>query len=62
MKNSRSLKEESELILKGFEEVYRKLIIYKRKINSTLIIERDAKIIALDPFEAPDTISNKTKK
>jgi hypothetical protein len=62
MKKSRSLKDESELILKGFEEVYRKLIIYKRKINSPLIIERDGKIIALDPFEAPDTISYKIKK
>ncbi len=57
MKKNRTIKEEGELIIKGLEETYRKLIIYKRKINSPLIVMRDGKIIELDPFEAPDTVT-----
>lgn len=57
MKKFRNFQEERDQILKGLEEAYRKLIIYKRKINSPLIVMRDGKIIELDPFEAPDTVT-----
>jgi hypothetical protein len=49
----------NDKIVKGLELAYERLVKYKRKINSPLIIEKDGKIIKLDPYEAPDKVKYK---
>lgn len=36
-------------ILKGMDKVYEKLIEYKRKMNSDLVILKDGKIVRIKP-------------
>lgn len=42
-------------ILKGLEEAYRRMIIYKRQKNSPVILFRDGAIRSIDPFEMEST-------
>lgn len=41
--------EEKNKILKGLEEVYEKLIAFKKSKNSKLVIIRDNKIVKIKP-------------
>lgn len=47
---------------KGMEEVYRKMVIFKREKNSSFVILKDGKITEMNPFEAPDTIIHQLEK
>ena len=50
MKN-KSVKKESELILRGLEKAYEKLVKFKKEKNSPLIVSRDGKIIEIPANE-----------
>lgn len=47
---------------KGMEEVYRKMVIFKRQKNSPMVILKDGKITEINPFDAPDTIRHQFEK
>jgi hypothetical protein len=49
--------EEFDKILFGLEETYKNLVKFKREKNSPIIVEQDGKIVALDPFEVPDSLT-----
>jgi hypothetical protein len=52
MENSAQyFKEEREKITKGLEEVYRRLIEFKKQKNSPLVISRDGEVLEIDPNE-----------
>jgi|GEM_PF-2666688 len=43
-------------IVRGLEMAYEKLVKFKRKNNSPLIVSENGKVIELDPFKAPDKV------
>lgn len=49
-------------IVKGLELTYERLIEYKKKINSPMIVMRDGKITAVDPHDMPPTTIYKRGK
>lgn len=55
MDNKEQQKKVRDKIVKGLEETYRRLVIYKKQINSPLVVIRDGKVTELDPFEVPPT-------
>jgi beta-galactosidase beta subunit len=57
MGTKEQLKEELDKIVKGLEETYRKLVVFKKQKNSPMIVLRDGKITAVDPNDIhPTTI------
>ena len=55
MSEKEQFKEERDKIVKGLEETYRRLIIYKKQKKSPMIVMRDGKIEAVDPNDMPPT-------
>ena len=51
MGTKEQLKEERDRIVKGLEEAYRRLVEYKKQMNSPMIVVRNGKIEAVDPNE-----------
>jgi hypothetical protein len=49
MGTKEQLKEERDKIVKGLEETYRKLVLFKKEKNSPMIVLRDGKITEVDP-------------
>ena len=49
MGTKEQLKEERDKIVKGLEETYRKLVLYKKEKNSPMIVLREGKITEVDP-------------
>ncbi|MEX2513638.1 MAG: hypothetical protein WD398_12090 [Cyclobacteriaceae bacterium] len=49
METKEQLKEERDKIVKGLEEPYRKLVLFKKEKKSPMIILRKGKITAVDP-------------
>ncbi len=49
MGTKEQLKEERDKIVKGLEETYRKLVLFKKEKNSPMIVLREGKITAVDP-------------
>lgn len=49
METKEQLKEERDKIVKGLEETYRKLVLFKKEKNSPMIVMREGKITAVDP-------------
>ncbi|MFB6305858.1 MAG: hypothetical protein ABEH43_02515 [Flavobacteriales bacterium] len=62
MKNNEELKKERDKIVKGLEETYRKLVKYKKQINSPMIVQKNGKIVEVNPNELPPTIKYKRNK
>ena len=57
MENKEQLKQERDNIIKGLEESYKRLVEYKKRINSPMIVFRNGKVEAVDPNEiAPTTL------
>lgn len=57
METKEELKEERDKIVKGLEETYRKLVLFKKEKNSPMIILVDGKITEVDPNDiAPTTV------
>lgn len=50
MKNKSTINE-SELILRGLEKAYEKLVKFKKEKNSPLVVSRDGKIIEIPAKE-----------
>lgn len=51
MGTKEQLKEERDKIVKGLEETYKRLVEFKKKKNSPMIVIREGKIVAVDPNE-----------
>lgn len=54
MKND-LIKKESELILRGLELAYEKLVKFKKAKNSPLVVSRDGKIVEIPANEIQPT-------
>lgn len=57
MGTKEQLKEERDRIVKGLEETYRRLVEYKKKMNSPMIVIRNGQIVSVDPNEIQPTTS-----
>lgn len=49
------LQERNDAILRGLEEAYRKMIIFKRQKNSPVVVSVDGEVREIDPYDMPDT-------
>jgi hypothetical protein len=49
MGTKEQLKEERDKIVKGLEETYRRLVLFKKEKNSPMIVLREGKITEVDP-------------
>jgi hypothetical protein len=49
MGTKEQLKEERDKIVKGLEETYRKLVLFKKEKNSPMVVLREGKITEVDP-------------
>lgn len=57
MENKNGFKEERDKIVRGLEETYRKLVVAKKRNNSSMIVYKDGKIVELSPDELlPTTV------
>tara|TARA_B100000315_G_scaffold260870_2_gene326643 strand:+ start:12129 stop:12311 length:183 start_codon:yes stop_codon:yes gene_type:complete len=59
MKNEDKLQELENKIIKGLEEAYRKMVIFKKQKNSPLIVSRNGKVVEIAPDDIPPTTSYK---
>jgi hypothetical protein len=62
MGTKEQLRLERDKIVKGLEETYRRLVEYKKKNQSPMIVVRNGKIEAVDPHKIAATISYKRHK
>ena len=53
MKNEDSFQELKEKIIKGLEEAYRRMVIFKKQKNSPLIISINGKVVEIKPEDIP---------
>ncbi len=58
---NKELRELEEKVSRGLKEAYRKMVEFKKKNNSPLIVSRDGKVIAIPPDEIPPTTSAKNE-
>lgn len=49
MKKNKNRSQEQAKIIKGMEKVYENLILFKKKMNSDLVILKDNKIVHIKP-------------
>ncbi len=59
MENRKQLRELEEKVSMGLKEAYRKMVEFKRRNNSPLIVSRDGKVVAIPPDEILPTTSAK---
>ena len=43
MENKEQLQELEDQIVKGLEEAYRKMVLFKKRVNSPIVIEKNGK-------------------
>lgn len=55
MDKLKNIKKQRKKIVEGLELTYKKLIEFKKRKNTPLIVSRDGKVIELDPKEAQPT-------
>lgn len=53
MDKKKYLKNERDKIIQGLEETYKRLISFKRKMNNSLIISKNGKVIAINANDLP---------
>ena len=58
---NKELRELEEKVNLGLKEAYRKMVEFKKKNNSPLIVSRDGKVIAIPPDEILPTTSAKNE-
>ena len=61
MENKEELCELEEKVTLGLKEAYRKMVEFKKRNNSPLIVSRDGKVIAIPPDEILPTTSAKNE-
>ena len=49
-----SLQELEKMLIKGLTEVKRKLVKFKKDMDSPLIVSKDGKVVEIDPKEIED--------
>lgn len=59
--DNKELRELEEKVNRGLKEAYRKMVEFKKKNNSPLIVSRDGKVIAIPPDEILPTTSAKNE-
>jgi hypothetical protein len=59
MGTKEELKEEHDIIVKGLEEIYRKLVQFKKEKNSPMIVLQEGEITEVDPNDILPTTSYK---
>lgn len=59
MEDSKYFKEERDKIVRGLEEAYRKLVLFKKQKNSPLVVSRNGKIVEIAPDKILSTVSYK---
>lgn len=63
MGTKEQLKEERDKIVKGLEETYRKLVLFKKEKNSPMIVLREGKITEVDPNDiVPTTLYKRSAR
>ena len=55
--NKRTFKEESDLILKGLEKAYEKMVKLKKEKNTPLVVSKNGHVIKIPADEILPTIS-----
>ena len=55
MMSKEELRERNDAILRGLEEAYRKMIIFKKEKNSPVAVSVDGEVRTIDPHEMPPT-------
>lgn len=61
MDNWEQLHELKEQVNQGLKEAYRKMVEFKKRNNSPLIVSRNGKVIAIPPDEILPTTSAKNE-
>ncbi len=61
MDNREQLRELKEQVSLGLKEAYKKMVEFKKRNNSPLIVSRNGKIIAIPPDEILPTTSAKNE-
>ena len=59
METNEELSELKEQVSRGLKEAYRKMVEFKKKNNSPLIVSQDGKVISIPPEEIPPTTREK---
>ncbi|MEQ8714901.1 MAG: hypothetical protein RIC80_17910 [Cyclobacteriaceae bacterium] len=59
--DNKELQELEEKVSLGLKEAYRKMVEFKKKNDSPLIVSRDGKVIAIPPDEILPTTSAKNE-
>ena len=60
MKTDKELQELKRKVNLGLKEAYRKMVEFKKKNNSPLIVSRDGKVVSIPPNEILPTTDAKT--
>ena len=59
MERKERLQELEDQIIKGLEEAYRKMVLFKRQQKSPVIGSKDGKVVEIDPDKIRPTTSYK---
>ncbi len=49
MKQNKKISEQQKKILEGMDIVYKKLIVFKKHMNSDLVVIKDKKVVHIKP-------------
>ncbi len=52
-------KKDRDLIVKGLEKTYKRLVIQKRQTNSPFVLSKNGKVVEVSPHEMPSTTTYK---
>ena len=55
METKEQLKKERDKIVKGLEETYRRLVIFKKQKNSPIVVIKNGEITEIDPHKVLPT-------
>jgi hypothetical protein len=61
MKTNEQLSELEEQVSQGLKEAYRKMVEFKKRNNSPLIVSRDGKVISIPASDIPPTTNSKSE-
>ncbi len=59
METKEQVTSEIDKIIKGLEETYRKLVLFKKEKKSPFIVSIDGKVVAIDANDMPATTKYK---
>jgi len=59
MGTKEQLQELEDQVAKGLEEAYRKMVLFKKRMNSPVVIEKNGKVVKVKPEDMAPTIKYK---